>query len=145
MNSKHFIAIATASFLAMGCATTQETARPSATSAEPPTVLTGEEIMALISGRTGEGRTSEGYYIKAYNSPDGKISATSEKGGKTYQSTGVWEIQGNTVCAKWANKDWKSACSTFTKNGDGYFIKPTSSGVASIPSTKYADGNPYNL
>lgn len=145
INSKLIFAFLTATLFATGCATNQEMTQPSSSSTEAPTMLTGEEIKSLISGRTGEGRTSEGYYIKAYNSTDGKISATSEKAGKTYHSSGTWEIQGNTVCAQWDNKDWKSACSTFARIGDRYLIKPTVSGVPSIPATKYVDGNPYDL
>ena len=144
MNVKLILSIASALILAVGCATTQDSGQTS-TSAETPKTLTGEEIRSLISGRTGEGMTSDGYYIKAYNFTDGRISATSEKNGKTYQSTGTWEIQGDTVCAKWANKDWKAACSTLTKNGDTYQIKPTTFNVPSIPKAKYSDGNPYNL
>ena len=79
MNGKLYFAILAASLLATGCATTQDTSQPSTTPAAAPVTLTGDEIKSLISGRTGEGRTSEGYYVKAYNSPDGKISATSEK------------------------------------------------------------------
>ena len=145
MNSKQAWAILTTCLLATGCATTQDAAQPSATPAEAPTMLTGDEIKSLISGRTGEGRNSDGYDVKYYNSPDGKVSATAAKGGKTYSSAGTWEIQGNTVCAKWANKDWKATCSSLAKNGQSYAIKPTTSGSASTPAAKLIDGNPYNL
>lgn len=85
------------------------------------------------------------YYFKGYNSPDGKISATSEKGGKTYQSIGIWQIKGNTVCVNWNNKDWKPGCGTYTKNGESYFVKSTASSSPSIPAAKVVDGNPPNL
>lgn len=148
MNGKLALTTLIATLLASGCATTQDTApaQPSATPAAVVTPsLTGEEIKALISGRTAEGRNSDGYYVKAYNTPDGKISATAAQGGKTYQSAGTWEIKGNTVCASWANKDWKPSCSTLTRIGESYLIKPTVSSVASMPAAKYVDGNPYNL
>lgn len=145
MNGNLALAILTASLFAAGCATTQDTSQSSTTPTEAQTLLTGEEIRSLISGRTAEGKTSDGYYVKAYNSPDGKMSATSERSGKSYLSTGTWEIKGNTVCATWANKDWKPACSTLTKIGESYLIKPIASSVASIPAAKYVDGNPYNL
>ena len=101
MNSKKAWAILTTCLLATGCATTQDAAQPSATPAEAPTMLTGDEIKSLISGRTAEGRNSDDYDFKLYHSPDGKVSATAAKGGKTYSSAGTWEIQGNTVCSKW--------------------------------------------
>jgi hypothetical protein len=145
MHRKLIVTIFTTLITAAGCVTTQDSGQTPTTVGEPPKTLTGDEIKSLISGRTVVGRTSDGFDIKAYNTPDGKISATSEQGGKTYRSDGTWEIQGNTVCAKWANKDWKPACSALTKNGETYLIKPTSSGVSPIPAAKYVDGNPYNL
>lgn len=135
----------TAAVFATGCATNQEMTEPSGSSTEAPTMLTGDEIRALISGKTVEGRLSDGYYFKAYNAPDGKVSAVSERGGKTYQSGGSWEIKGNTICAVWSNKDWKSACHTYAKLGDNYQSKPTTFGVPSLPAAKFVEGNPYNL
>lgn len=140
-----FLALITAAIFATGCATNQEITQPPSSSTEAPTTLTGDEIRALISGKTVEGRLSDGYYFKAYNAPDGKVSAISEKGGKTYQSSGTWEIEDNTICAVWSNKDWKSACHTYTKIGDTYQSKPTSFGVPSLPIAKFTEGNPYNL
>ena len=145
MNSKFAFAILTASLFATGCATTQDATQPSTTPAEAQTLLTGEEIRSLISGRTVEGKNSDAQNVKAYNSPDGTVSAVSAKGDKTYASTGTWEIQGNTICAKWDNKDWKPGCSTVTKNGENYLFKPTVSGIPSIPAAKLVDGNPHNL
>ena len=145
MNGKFAFAILTASLLATGCATTQDTAQSSTTPANAATMLTGEEIRSLISGNTVEGRLTDSYYFKGYNSPDGKISATSEKGGKTYQSIGIWQIKGNTVCVNWNNKGWKPGCGTYTKNGESYFAKSTASSSPSIPAAKVVDGNPPNL
>lgn len=145
MNVKFVFAILTASLLAAGCATTQDTAQPSTTPAEAPTTLTGEEIRSLISGNTVEGKDSYGYYFKGYHALDGTVSATSEKGSKSYQSTGTWQIKGNTFCVNWANKDWKSGCATYAKNGESYQYKSTLAGSPSIPAAKVVNGNPHNL
>lgn len=126
-------------------ATTQDATQPSTTPTEAQTLLTGEEIRSLISGNTVEGRLTDSYHFKGYNSPDGKISATSEKGGKTYQSIGTSQIKGNTVCVNWNNKDWKPGCGTYTKNGESCFVKSTAFGSPSIPAAKVVDGNPPNL
>ena len=144
MQTNLAIAVLAAAIVAAGCTTTQETSQPSSTATAPAT-LTGEEIKALVAGNTVEGMNSDGYYFKGYNSPDGKISASSEKGGKVYTSGGTWEIQGNTTCAKWTNPDWRSVCATYAKNGEGYYIKTTSRSIPSIPSAKVVPGNPHNL
>jgi hypothetical protein len=144
MKAKFVIAVLAAAIAAAACTTTQEVSQPSSTNAAP-TALTGEEIKALVAGNTVEGLNTDGYYFKGYNAPDGKISASAEKGGKVYTSAGTWEIQGNTACAKWTNPDWKAVCATYAKNGDGYHIKTTSRSIPSIPSAKVVPGNPYNL
>ena len=145
MNVKFAFAILTASLLAAGCATTQDTAQPSTTPAEASTMLTGEEIRSLISGNTVEGKVSDGYYFKGYHAPDGTVSATSEGGGKTYRGTGTWQIKSDTVCVNWANKDWKSGCGTYAKNGESHQFKSTTFGGPSIPAAKVVEGNPHNL
>ncbi len=145
MNVKFAFTILAASLFVTGCATTQDTTQSSTTPAEAPTMLTGEEIRSLISGNTVEGRVTDGYYFKGYHAPDGRVSATSEKGGKAYQSTGTWQIEGNTVCVNWADRDWKSGCGAYVKNGESYQFKSTGRGSPSIPTAKLVDGNPHNL
>ena len=58
--------------LAGGCATTNEPTEKDA----PSVTLTGDDLRAIVD-KTFEGRTSTGYYIRVYSSPDGKLSATS--------------------------------------------------------------------
>ncbi len=133
-----------AAVLTTGCTTAPEATPPSTSTAVPAT-LTGEEIRTLVAGNTVEGLNTDGYYFKGYNNPDGRISATAEKGGKVYTSSGTWEIRGNTACAKWSNPDWQAACATYAKSGEGYVVQTTSRSVPSIPAAKVVAGNPYNL
>ena len=110
----------------------------------PQVALTGDQLRSLGTGKTFEGRTSDGAHIRVYSSPDGKTSASSRVASKTYTNTGMREIKDNSVCNYWNNPDWKNGCWTGTQRGDTYYFKPTTSGLPSSEG-KYLDGNPYNL
>lgn len=142
MKAKLTFALFSTIVLIAGCATTNEPPDKDV----PAVALSGDELRALVGniGKTFEGRTSDGFTIRVYNSPDGNLSATARSGGKTYTNTGVWEIKGNEVCNKWDNSEWKGGCRTVTQRGDNFYYTPTTSG---IPSTqgKLLDGNPYHL
>ena len=125
--------------MAAGCATTNEPTEKDA----PSVTLTGDDLRAVVD-KTFEGRTSDGYNIRVYNSRDGKLSATSRAGSKTYSNTGVREIKGNEVCNRWDNPDWKPGCWTAVRRGDVYYYTPTTPGAPSSQG-KFLDGNPYNL
>jgi hypothetical protein len=106
--------------------------------------LTGDDLRVLRAGKTFEGRTSDGAHVRVYNTADGKLSASSRVGNKTYANSGTWEIKGNEVCNYWNNPDWKNGCWTASQRGDTIYFKPTTSGVPSTEG-KLLDGNPYNL
>ena len=110
----------------------------------PQVALTGDQLRPVGPGRTFEGRTSDGANVPVYNSPDGKLSASSRVGSKTYTNTGTWEIKDNVICNYWNNPDWKNGCWTATQRGDTVYFKPTTSGVPSSEG-KFLDGSPYNL
>jgi hypothetical protein len=114
------------------------------TTVGPTVSLTGEQLRTLGAGKTFEGKTSDGAHIRVYHAPDGKISASSRSGSKTYTNNGTREIKDNAVCNFWNSPDWKNGCWTGTQRGDMYYFKPTTSGLPSSEG-KYLDGNPYNL
>lgn len=138
MKVKSAIVLASAALMA-ACGTTQEP--PSNAAAG----LSGEEIRVLVSGNTVEGQLSDGHYFKAYHFPDGKVSAVSEKGGKSYRSTGTWTVKDNSACTKWDDPGWSAGCFVWQKSGDTYLIKPASLGGPTLAAAKLVPGNPYNL
>ncbi|MBD3764443.1 MAG: hypothetical protein IE927_06820 [Rhodobacterales bacterium] len=73
--------------------------------------LTGAEIKALLSGKTGTWQTADGK-IKGTNAW-GKNGVAKVTGnfGKFTEDTGTWRIDGNQYCAKWTKiRDGKELC-----------------------------------
>lgn len=144
MKSKLYAVLISTLVIAAGCATMQEgTSGSSSSVSTAPEVVRGDQLRATVSGKTFEGRSSEGFNVRAYNAPDGKKAVESSSGGKTYKSGGTWEIRDNTFCDKFDNPDWKGRCWTMTREGDVAIFKSTTGGLS--VRGKFLDGNPYNL
>jgi hypothetical protein len=109
--------------------------------------MTGDEIRALLSGKTGyiettaasvAGKAGEGVLYWAedgtalYKTPTGELW------------NGKWEIKGNTACVDWKQRP-NNPCTRWDKTGDAITIIDAVSGQVRAKVVKFAPGNAEKL
>ena len=111
--------------------------------------MTGAEIKAFISGKTG-------YLETTADSVTGKagqgVLYWAEDGTALYKTPigalwhGKWEIKGNTNCTDWKERQPPGpTCTRWDKTGDTYSIIDADSGKARAKVVKTAPGNAEKL
>jgi hypothetical protein len=111
-----------------------------------PRQLNEAEILRTLRGRTLEGQQSDRSYVRAFCSPDGKVSALVDAAdGRKFWSGGAWEVRQDALCFRWRNRDWTSGCASVSLTGSGALALKPVSGGPSISGAKVLDGNPYSL
>jgi hypothetical protein len=82
--------------------------------------LTGSDLKAALSGKSGTWRTKDGKFsgTTTYNT-DGTAQTTGNFGAFT-EDTGVWSIRGDKLCATWKKvRGGKEACFAVKRLPDG--------------------------
>ena len=110
--------------------------------------MTGAEIKAFISGKTGylettaDGVTGKSGQSALYWAEDGTVLYKTPTGALWH---GKWEIKGNTNCTDWKERQPPVPCTRWDKTGDTYTIIDAATGKARAKVVKIAPGNPEKL
>ncbi|HTT09799.1 MAG TPA: hypothetical protein VMG60_02825 [Burkholderiaceae bacterium] len=80
--------------------------------------LTGEEIKALIAGRTYECEGRDGWYVAYYPNAETAVLNFTDYDGGMVRVKGAVRYEADSVCVTWSRPDWGHACYAFYREGN---------------------------
>ena len=105
--------------------------------------LTGDEIKALLTGRTYECEGRYGTYAAYYPNAESVVVNFAGLDGGSVRVKGTLRYESDAVCITWSRPDWGKGCYGFYREGDAVrSIKQTESARQDECVGKVVDGNP---
>jgi hypothetical protein len=105
--------------------------------------LTGDEIKALLTGRTYECEGRYGTYAAYYPNADSVVVNFAPYDGGSVRVNGALRYEADAVCVTWSRPDWGKGCYAFYHEGAAVrAIKQTESARQDECLGRVVDGNP---
>jgi hypothetical protein len=105
--------------------------------------LTGDEIKALLTGRTYECEGRYGSYSAYYANADSVVVNYADYDGGSQRVKGALRYESDALCVTWSRTDWGKGCYAFYREGDAVrAVKQTNSARKDECLGKVVDGNP---